>query len=74
MSREESRTVNVPNISCGHCVNTIEREVGEVPGVRGVKADQTSRRVTVSWDPDAADWVVIEEKMKEIAYPPSGDA
>ena len=74
MSKEESRTVNVPNISCGHCVNTIEREVAEVPGVCGVKADQASRNVTVSWDPDTADWVVIEDKMKEIAYPPSRDA
>ena len=71
MSQESSKTVNVPNISCGHCVNTIEREVAEVPGVRGVKADASTRNVTISWDPDAADWVVIEEKMKEIAYPPA---
>ena len=74
MSREESKTVQVPNISCGHCVNTIQREVGEVPGVRDVKADEAARQVTVSWDPDTSDWVVIEEKMKEIEYPPAGDA
>jgi copper chaperone CopZ len=73
MSGEESKTVSVPNISCGHCVNTIQREVGEVPGVRDVKADEATRQVTVSWDPETSDWVVIEEKMKEIAYPPAGD-
>jgi copper chaperone CopZ len=73
MSDEMSRTVRVPNISCGHCVNTIEREVGGVPGVCGVKGEVATRRVTVSWDPDTTDWVVIEDTMKDIAYPPAGE-
>ena len=66
-----SKTVSVSNISCGHCVATIEREVGELDGVQSVRADQGSRRVTISWDPEATDWVVIEELMKEINYPPA---
>lgn len=74
MAEQESKTVSVPNISCGHCVSTIEREVSEVRGVRSVEADQASRRVTVSWDPETSDWVVIEEKMREIAYPPAEEA
>ncbi|MDZ7778844.1 MAG: heavy-metal-associated domain-containing protein [Gemmatimonadota bacterium] len=74
MSEETKKTVSVPNISCGHCVNTIEREVGEVPGVRGVEADEGSRKVTISWDPETTDWVVIEDTMKEIAYPPADEA
>lgn len=74
MSEQQSKTVSVPNISCGHCVSTIQREVSEVPGVRSVEGDETTRKVTVSWDPETSDWVVIEEKMKEIAYPPAGDA
>jgi copper chaperone CopZ len=68
----EEKTVTVPTISCGHCVNTIQREVGELDGVRSVAADQASRKVTISWDPDATDWVVIEDHMKEINYPPAG--
>lgn len=67
----ESKTVNVPGISCGHCVATIEREVGELDGVSSVKADQGSRNVTVSWDPDTTDWVVIENHLREIDYPPA---
>lgn len=74
MTDETKKTVEVPNISCGHCVSTIEREVGDLPGVRGVEADATTRRVTVSWDPETTDWVAIEETMKEIAYPPAGEA
>ena len=66
-----TKTVTVPNISCGHCVMTIQREVGEVEGVAEVKAEQDTKQVTISWDPDATDWVVIEDVMKEINYPPS---
>jgi copper chaperone CopZ len=65
------KTVNVPNISCGHCVKTIEREVGGMNGVQSVKAEQETRNVVVSWDPEATDWVVIEDHMKEINYPPA---
>jgi len=66
-----SKTVTVPNISCGHCVATIEREVGEVEGVSSVSADQATKKVTISWDPEATDWVVIEELMNEINYAPA---
>ena len=66
-----SKTVNVPSISCGHCVATIEREVAEVEGVTEVKAEQAARTVKVSWDPDTTEWVVIEEVMNEINYPPA---
>ena len=66
-----SKTVNVPNISCGHCVMTIEQEAGEVGGVESVKAEKETKNVTISWDPDATDWVVIEDTMKEINFPPA---
>ena len=66
-----SKTVNVPGISCGHCVATIEREVGELDGVGSVKVEQASKDVTISWDPETTDWVVIEETMKEINFAPA---
>ncbi len=50
-----NKTVKVPNISCGHCVATIEREVGGLEGVASVKADRATRDVTISWDPKATD-------------------
>jgi len=67
-----SKTVNVPNISCGHCVMTIEREVGELQGVASVKADQATKNVTVDWDEGATQWDAIEDLMKEINYAPAG--
>ncbi len=65
-----TKTVSVPSISCGHCVMTIQREVGDLQGVSAVKADRDTKQVTISWDPDATDWVVIEDTMKEINFPP----
>lgn len=66
-----TRTVNVPNISCGHCVATVEREVGELEGVASVKAEQESKNVTISWDPETSDWTVIQGRLQEIGYPAS---
>jgi len=66
-----TKTVKVPNITCGHCVMTIEREVGELTGVSSVKAEQTTRDVTIAWDPHATDWGAIADLMKEINYAPA---
>lgn len=67
-----TKTVQVPAISCGHCVMTIEREVGELAGVSAVKAEKETRQVTITWDPDTTDWAVIESTMTEINFPPAG--
>ena len=65
----ESKTVVVPNISCEHCVHTIESEIGELPGVKAVKADEQTRKVTIEWS-DPATWQKIVETLTEIDYPP----
>jgi copper ion binding protein len=65
-----TKTFKVPNISCGHCVMTIEREVGEVEGVNSVKAEQESRMVTVAWNEPPASWDAIQSLLEEINYPP----
>ena len=45
-----TQTVTVPNISCGHCTNTIEMEVNELDGVQSVQASEADKSVTVTWD------------------------
>ena len=66
-----TRDLQVPNISCGHCVATIERELGELPGVRKVTAEHPAKRVTVEWDEDAQSWPAIRELLVDIGYPPA---
>jgi copper chaperone CopZ len=66
-----SRTVQVPNISCGHCVKTIERELAGVAGVQSVSADAATHQVRVAWDESRASWEDVRRKLQEIHYPPS---
>jgi copper chaperone CopZ len=61
-------TLNVPNISCGHCVHTIQTEVGELPGVQKVVANETTRVVTVDFAAPATEQQ-IETLLAEINYP-----
>jgi copper chaperone CopZ len=65
-----SKTFSVPNISCGHCVHTIQEEVAEVEGVQRVQADEATRQVIVEWESPAT-WEQIEAKLIEINYPPA---
>ena len=63
-----TKTFNVPNISCGHCTNTIEMEVGEMAGVISVNAEIESKKVTVEWG-DPATWDGIKATLVEINFP-----
>ena len=65
-----NKTFKVPSISCGHCVKTIEREVGELAGVTSVKADEISKMVTVEWQEPAVSWEAIRSLLADINYPP----
>ncbi|MCL4294339.1 MAG: heavy-metal-associated domain-containing protein [Anaerolineae bacterium] len=61
-------TVKAPNISCSHCVHTIQNEVGELPGVKSVQAKEDTKLVTISFEPPATQ-EQIEKLMAEIGYP-----
>lgn len=41
-------TVNVPEMSCGHCVSAVSGAVGQVPGVSDIRVDLESKRVEVA--------------------------
>jgi copper chaperone CopZ len=66
----ESKTVVVPNISCGHCTHTVETELSDIAGVTSVKADMDSKQVVVEWG-DPATWEQIKAMLVEINYPPA---
>ncbi|PKO10023.1 MAG: heavy metal transporter [Chloroflexi bacterium HGW-Chloroflexi-2] len=64
-------TLNVPNISCGHCVHTIQTELVDLDGVKKVVASAQTKQVTVSFE-QPADTVKIKALLQEINYP-AGD-
>ncbi|MBN1102594.1 MAG: heavy-metal-associated domain-containing protein [Deltaproteobacteria bacterium] len=65
----ESKKLSIPNISCGHCVMNIKRELGDVPGVTKVDGDPVTKEITVSWEAPAT-LEKIAATLKEINYPP----
>lgn len=61
-------TYSVPNISCGHCVHTIQTEVSDLAGIKSVKADVETKKVEIEFDAPASE-ESIKSLLKEINYP-----
>ena len=64
----EIKTFSIPNISCGHCVNSIKNELGELDGVKRVDGDPQKKSITVEWESPVT-LEQIEATLKEINYP-----
>lgn len=61
-------TYSVPNISCGHCVHTIQTEVSDLAGIKNVKADVDTKKVEIEFETPASE-EAIKTLLKEINYP-----
>ena len=59
---------SVPNISCQHCVHTIQTEVSDLQGVQSVKADLDTKKVEIMFDSPASE-DQIKSLLAEIDYP-----
>ena len=62
------KTFSIPSISCGHCVNAIKNELGELDGVSKVEGDIAGKSIEVEWDAPATE-NQIKSKLAEINYP-----
>ena len=61
-------TYSIPNISCGHCIHTIQSEVGELAGVKSVQADLDTKQAVITFDSPATE-ELIKRLLAEIDYP-----
>ena len=61
--------LNVPDISCEHCQNTITKALTPVGGVRGVNVDIPSKQVTVDYDEAVVDVDRMKAILEEEDYP-----
>lgn len=62
-------TYSIPNISCGHCVHTIQMEIGELDGVKSVEANASTKTAVIRFDDPATEDTIIAT-LKEINYAP----
>jgi copper ion binding protein len=60
---------SIPAIHCHHCVHTIEMELGEIKGVKNIKADVNAKTVEIEFSEPATEELIIGT-LREIEYPP----
>jgi copper chaperone len=65
----KKKTVVIPDVSCNHCVATIRAEVMDIEGVKDVKGDPSTKKITFDWS-EPATWEDIEAVLIDIGYPP----
>lgn len=61
-------TLSVPDISCEHCVKTINGALGAAEGVTQVSTDIPSKTVRLSYDASQIDMAKIEEILDDAGY------
>ena len=65
----ERATLEAPDISCDHCIQTIRTSVEKLPGVQFVSASADGKQVVVEYDPGQTPLAGIEAAMEEEGYP-----
>ena len=58
----------IPNISCGHCVSSIQEELNKLPGVSEAWANQETKFVEIEYDSPATE-ESIKTLLERINYP-----
>lgn len=62
-------TLEAPDISCGHCIQSIEKAVSKLPGASFISGDADAKLITVDYDPAAVSLEQIESVLEEEGYP-----
>ncbi|MGE7930789.1 copper chaperone CopZ [Lysinibacillus xylanilyticus] len=61
-------TLNVQGMSCGHCVNSVEKSVGALTGVEQVKVNLADGLVDVAFDESQVSLDQIKETIDDQGY------
>ena len=65
-------TIEIVNLKCGGCVNTVKKGVMSIEGISTVDVDLESSKVTIDTDNDAL-VLSAKEKLSKMGYPVVGD-
>ncbi|GCE07994.1 heavy-metal-associated domain-containing protein [Dictyobacter aurantiacus] len=61
-------TLSVPDVSCEHCVKTINQALGSLDGVQSVNTDIPTKSVHLNYDPSHISLEKIEEVLDDAGY------
>lgn len=65
----QQATLQAEDISCDHCIQTIQKVVEKLPGVKFLSGTPDEKRVSIEYDPDEASLDMIEAAMEVEGYP-----
>ena len=65
----EHVTLLAPDISCAHCVQTVQSALGELDGVSNVVANAETKHIDLDFDAEAISLGKIEAILDEAGYP-----
>ena len=68
MAQIEEKVLSVPDISCEHCVKTINGALGALPGVESVQTDIPSKSVRLRYDAGQVSMSQIETTLDDAGY------
>ena len=73
MSAIQEIVLAVPDVSCEHCVKTINGALGALSGVEAVSTDIPGKSVHLRYDPQQLSLQQIEETLDDAGYTVSHD-
>jgi copper chaperone len=68
MAEVQEAVLSVPDVNCQHCVNTIHKALGVLPGVETVSTDLPTKTVYVHYDPDRVTLNQVEATLDDAGY------
>lgn len=68
------QVLEVPEVTCGHCVAAIEGAVGALEGVDSVKVSLERKNVTINYSEDHLEMAKIVAVIEEEGYQVGPDA
>lgn len=68
MAQVEETVLSVPDISCEHCVKTINGALGALSGVESVQTDIPTKSVRLRYDAGQVSMAQIESTLDDAGY------
>ena len=68
MAQVQETVLSVPEVSCEHCVKTINGALGQLSGVEAVSTDIPSKSVHLRYDPAQVSMDTIEATLDDAGY------
>ena len=67
------KTIEILNLKCGGCVNTVKKGLLSIDGINEVEVDLENSKVLIPTE-DEQVLIQVKEKLSKMGYPEIGDA